>query len=31
MPVWYHLIFLALIVPVVMLGGRLRKAGSAEH
>ncbi len=31
MPLWYHLIFLALIVPVVMLGGRLRKAGSAEH
>jgi hypothetical protein len=26
-PVWYHLVFLALLVPAVLYGGRLR-AGS---
>ena len=25
MPVWYHLVFLALIVPVVLFGGRLAR------
>jgi len=25
MPVWYHLVFLALIVPVVLAGGRLAR------
>ena len=29
MPVWYHLSFLALLVPGVILGGRLRGSGSA--
>lgn len=24
LPVWYHLVFLALIVPATLLGGRLR-------
>lgn len=24
LPVWYHLVFLALVVPAVMLGARLR-------
>lgn len=23
-PVWYHLVFLALLIPAVLLGGRLR-------
>lgn len=27
MPVWYHLAFLVLIVPVVWVGSRLRNAG----
>ena len=26
MPVWYHLIFLALLLPVVLAGGKLRLA-----
>ena len=26
MPVWYHLVFLALIVPATVYGGRLRKS-----
>ncbi len=30
-PLWYHLIFLVLIVPMVLLGARLRGTGSAEH
>jgi hypothetical protein len=25
-PIWYHLIFLALLVPVTMLGGKLKKS-----
>lgn len=25
MPLWYHLVFLGLVVPVTMAGGRLRK------
>ncbi len=29
MPVWYHLTFLTLIVPVVVIGGRL--AGKRPH
>lgn len=24
-PVWYHLLFLVLLIPVTMIGGRLRK------
>jgi hypothetical protein len=28
LPVWYHVIFLAMIVPATLLGGRL-KAGAA--
>jgi hypothetical protein len=24
-PVWYHLLFLLLLIPVTMIGGRLRK------
>lgn len=27
MPVWYHVIFLALVVPMTMLGGSRRAAG----
>lgn len=33
MPVWYHIVFLALVVPMTMIGGRKRiaaRAGSAE-
>ena len=26
MPVWYHLVFLALLVPAVVWGGRIREA-----
>ena len=29
MPVWYHLLFLALIVPVAVFGGRLARPGAA--
>lgn len=29
-PVWYHLVFLVLLVPAVLLGGRLRAAGAAR-
>lgn len=29
MPVWYHLIFLGLLVPVTLLGGKLRKPAAA--
>ena len=25
MPVWYHLVFLALLVPMTVLGGRLKR------
>lgn len=28
MPVWYHLVFLALLVPATVLGGRLRARGA---
>lgn len=28
-PLWYHLIFLALVVPVIVMGGRL-KVGSSS-
>lgn len=28
-PVWYHLVFLALLVPSIVLGGRLRAGGRA--
>ena len=27
-PVWYHLVFLALIVPATVFGGRLRSEGA---
>ncbi|HSJ09996.1 MAG TPA: hypothetical protein VK928_08780 [Longimicrobiales bacterium] len=27
-PVWYHVVFLALIVPATLYGGRLRSAGA---
>lgn len=30
MPVWYHLVFLALIVPVVLVGGRLPNRAATE-
>lgn len=30
MPVWYHLVFLALIVPVVLVGGRLPNRTATE-
>ena len=30
MPVWYHLIFLALVVPMTLLGGRM-KADALER
>ena len=26
MPVWYHVVFLALLIPMTILGGRLKKA-----
>ena len=26
MPLWYHVVFLALLIPMTMLGGRLKKA-----
>ncbi len=26
LPVWYHLVFLALLIPVTIAGGKLRKA-----
>jgi hypothetical protein len=26
MPVWYHLVFLALIIPATVMGGRKRAA-----
>ena len=25
MPLWYHVVFLALLIPMTMLGGRLKK------
>jgi hypothetical protein len=28
-PVWYHVVFLLLLVPAVLYGGRLRAAGAA--
>jgi hypothetical protein len=28
-PVWYHLVFLALLVPTTVLGGRLRAGASS--
>ena len=29
MPVWYHLAFLGLLVPVALVGGRLAKSRAA--
>ena len=29
MPVWYHLVFLVLIVPVVLIGGRFVRSSAA--
>jgi len=29
MPVWYHLVFLALLVPMTLLGGRLGRGGKS--
>jgi len=26
LPVWYHLVFLVLLIPMTMLGGKLKKA-----
>lgn len=31
MPVWYHLIFLALVVPMTLVGGRIRVSQLAEE
>jgi hypothetical protein len=28
-PIWYHLVFLALLIPATVLGGRLRVEGTA--
>jgi hypothetical protein len=30
MPLWYHLLFLLLLVPACMIGGQLRRARSPE-
>jgi hypothetical protein len=30
MPVWYHLVFLALLVPVTLMGGRLGGSSTAS-
>jgi hypothetical protein len=29
-PVWYHLVFLVLLVPAVLYGGRLREGSVRE-
>ena len=31
MPVWYHLVFLGLVVPMHLLGGRARVGGEAAR
>ena len=28
LPVWYHLVFLAMLIPFTVLGGRLKKASA---
>jgi TRAP-type C4-dicarboxylate transport system permease small subunit len=28
MPIWYHLIFLALLIPMTMIGGKLLKSSN---
>ena len=30
LPVWYHLIFLALLIPMTMLGGKLKKVPAMQ-
>lgn len=30
MPVWYHVIFLSLVVPMHLVGGRIRLAGTRD-
>jgi hypothetical protein len=29
MPVWYHLTFLAMLIPAIVVGGRLRARGAS--
>jgi hypothetical protein len=29
MPVWFHVLFLILLIPMTILGGKLKKTGSA--
>jgi hypothetical protein len=29
MPAWYHIVFLALVVPMTMIGGRMKDGGVA--
>lgn len=31
MPVWYHLVFLALVVPATLYGGTLRRRGESSR
>lgn len=31
MPVWYHLVFLGLVVPATLYGGTLRRRGAASR
>ena len=28
LPIWYHILFLALLIPVTMIGGKLRRTGT---
>ena len=30
MPVWYHMVFLLLVAPMTLQGGRLKEAGASE-